>query len=284
VLRDQPDNTEALGGLAAVHLAALRPELARAYYGRVLALDPSNTDAREGLRRADAARRLETSAVVVSDFSSARPVRALGVSAAYHVTPEVRMSAGYNAATRDPILEQYDSELRGGATAVASGLDVGLSWRIDRRSSMTATYQIQSAPGDTIRSASIQTSRTLRRRIALLGGARSSASTAGGSLLLASTGVSFSPTAETTMVVQGFFGASAKGRSTAVAGTVHFPARYGFTTSTTIGVSRDRRAAVTLSGTAAFRLAAAASVRVEGTAYRGHFSSRRVAVALTAKF
>jgi tetratricopeptide (TPR) repeat protein len=283
VLAEHPDNTEALAGLAAVHLAALRVDAARTYYRRVLALEPTNADAREGLLRADAVRRVEISTGVASDWSSVRPVQVLGLSASYQATPDVRLTSGYNAVTRDPILEQYDSQLRG-TGVVASQVNLGIGWRVSPLSSVSAAYQAERTATGAARAVSFETSRLLTGGVALFGSMRSSASRAGGSLLLAATGVSFAPTAHTSMVVQGFYGVSRTGRPKTLAGTLGFPAWRGLTTGTTIGVSHEGSTAVTLSGAAAFRLNAHVGARIDGTVYQGRYTNRRLAMTLTARY
>jgi hypothetical protein len=194
------------------------------------------------------------------------------------------VTGGYNAATRDPIVVQYDSRLRGATGAITSQVSVGVGWRVRPRSSISAVYQAEGAAASAVRAVSFETSRLLTGRVALLGSMRSSASTAGGSLLLAAAGVSFAPTAKTTMVVQGFHGVSTTGTSKTIAGTLGLPAWHGVAASTTMAASYDGSTAITLSGTAAFRLDARFGARIDGMVYQGRYTGRRLALTLAARY
>ncbi|MDH4064524.1 MAG: hypothetical protein OEW19_08990 [Acidobacteriota bacterium] len=286
VLDSEPANLEALNGLASVHVLSLRPDAARDYYARVLALAPGNQEARDGLRQAEAVRRVEVSVGLGAMSRPGSALRSVGLMATYRVTPELRVTGGYDTSARDPLREplpRWPAEI--GASVVPFGWHAGAEWRATRASIIGITVQSRRFAGDTTSSFGVNLSRRLNRTLVVLGGLQPGRSSTGGAWTLGSAGLSVATSRSTSVVVQGFRGTGRRGTSSALSltGTVQGWRRSAVRTSIARG-SEHGPAFTSLSAQVAWPLTPAAEFRLDGNWYSGAFHTRCVAVTVTTRF
>jgi hypothetical protein len=206
--------------------------------------------------------------------------------ASYRLTPELRVSGGYDTSARDPLREPLGGRTVDAESAGAPfGWRAGAEWRATRQSVIAINTQSRQIAGDTATSFGVDVSRTLTRRMVALGGLQPGRSTLGGAWTLGSAGLSIATSRDTTVVLQGFRSASRGGGSTAMAATV--VARMWGRGSVRASMARggERGAAcTTLSGQAVWLLSPGTEVRVDGTWYGGPVRTRHIAATLTGRF